>query len=132
MNNTIIFCPAGMLSAFVAVGHTQEATIMIHADQVLHEVQPIQKQWRPRFENGKAEYDFQPHSFTVIRLDQDKTDTRLFCGHESGRWRQGELLAQGLYVIQRHGIGGIMLKNFIKLCEGFGIFSFIDQRHAQI
>ncbi|HKW28537.1 MAG TPA: alpha-L-arabinofuranosidase C-terminal domain-containing protein [Verrucomicrobiae bacterium] len=33
------------------------------------QIQPIQRQWRPRFENGKVEYDFQPHSFTVIKFD---------------------------------------------------------------
>jgi len=69
MNNTIIFCLAGVLGAFVAVGHTQGAMIMVHADQVLHQILPIQKQWQPRFENGKAEDDFQPHSFTVIKFD---------------------------------------------------------------
>jgi alpha-L-arabinofuranosidase-like protein len=34
-----------------------------------HHIEPIKKQWQPRFENGKAEYDFQPYSFTVIRFD---------------------------------------------------------------
>ena len=33
------------------------------------QIQPIQRQWQPRFENGKVEYDFQPHSFTVIKFD---------------------------------------------------------------
>lgn len=40
MNNTIIFCLAGILSAFVAVGHAQKATITVHADHVLHPVSP--------------------------------------------------------------------------------------------
>jgi alpha-L-arabinofuranosidase len=33
------------------------------------QIQSIRKQWQPRFENGKAEYDFQPHSFTVIKFN---------------------------------------------------------------
>src|SRR5579859_2387137 len=40
MNNKSIFCLAGIFSAFVAVGHTQEATITVQADQVLHQVSP--------------------------------------------------------------------------------------------
>src|SRR5579859_415115 len=40
MNNKSIFCLAGIFSAFVAVGHTQEATITVQADQVLHPVSP--------------------------------------------------------------------------------------------
>ena len=56
----------------------------------------------------------------------------LFYGYESMRLRRGELLAQSLCEIKRHGIGGIMLKDFIKLHESFGIFSFIFQGHAQI
>lgn len=34
-----------------------------------NQIQPIQKPWQPRFENGKAEYRFQPHSFTVIKFN---------------------------------------------------------------
>jgi len=33
------------------------------------QIQPIRKQWQPRFENGTAKYDFQPYSFTVIKFN---------------------------------------------------------------
>lgn len=32
-------------------------------------IQPLHKHWHPRFKNGVAEYDFLPHSFTVIKFD---------------------------------------------------------------
>jgi hypothetical protein len=51
---------------------------------------------------------------------------------ESMRLCHGNLLAQRLCEIKCHGIGRILLKNFIKLAEGFGIISFVFQRLAQI
>lgn len=56
----------------------------------------------------------------------------LFHDDESMRLRQGELLAQSLCLIKRHGIAGILLQNFIKLHQGFGIIPFVFQGHAQI
>ena len=34
-----------------------------------NQIHPIRKQWQPRFKDGKAEYGFQPHSFTVIKFN---------------------------------------------------------------
>jgi hypothetical protein len=41
----------------------------VNTAKVPNQIQPIQKQWRPRFENGKAKYDFKPHSFTIIKFN---------------------------------------------------------------
>ena len=45
---------------------------------------------------------------------------------------QGELLAQRLCVAECQGIGGLLLKNFVKLAEGFGIISRFDQCHGEV
>ena len=33
-------------------------------------IRPIEKQWQARFENGEAEFDFPPYSFTVIKFNK--------------------------------------------------------------
>jgi Alpha-L-arabinofuranosidase C-terminal domain len=39
-----------------------------NAEKGPSQIQPIRKQWQPRFENGATKYDFQPYSFTVIKF----------------------------------------------------------------
>ena len=57
---------------------------------------------------------------------------QLYQGDESMRLRHGEFLPESLCMIKRHGVRGILLKNLIKLHEGFRIISFVFQRDAQI
>jgi hypothetical protein len=41
----------------------------MNAAKMPSQIQPIRKRWQPRFENDTAKYDFQPHSFTVIKFN---------------------------------------------------------------
>ncbi|MDB6065163.1 MAG: putative alpha-L-arabinofuranosidase [Pedosphaera sp.] len=41
----------------------------VNSATVQGRIQPVRKAWQHHFENGQAEYDFQPHSFTVIQFN---------------------------------------------------------------
>ena len=57
---------------------TQPATIeelasslnMMNSAGAPSRIRPIQKQWQANFEDGKAEYDFPPYSFTVLKFNK--------------------------------------------------------------
>jgi hypothetical protein len=40
----------------------------VNTATMTQQIQPIQKQWQPIFNNDETKYDFQPHSITVLKF----------------------------------------------------------------